>query len=1016
MGKSRYRGYAREVNRRFNPIQLPDESQKLLSEGERLLRGMDRAENQRREQARTANEWDRTKATLESQSKEQSFDLQNTYASEFRKQLAQNQETEIKSLETKQKEAEARDRKKAQQKQFLMSMAPSLVKAASGAIEARDEVLYGEMRAAMVNSGLTPEEQRTYLFADQSTKAGQASVNEILNKLKGSLSSDEFDSLQNLSGRRKLAAQKYYAQNFGSSAYISRWEEWQDTPFEFPDGRKLTARQVILGHGNETDLITLKNEFDRQIYGELNAGHVLLAAESKPSIDQYFRTLSSKQNVARQKINDTRSYNDNRTDLLSSVHTLGSKDPGGEFVGWINRQSATSGDKGYWRKYGLNILADAAKGGELKEHEWESIKNHYFKLDGQKKDSRFGDIYKNDIAIVDEAFFQRDKAIVQRNEDNYKIFDLQKLNEVNAFSEREKRHMNDEEVDALKAQYKPFGKEPPWLKNYRSQSEMESSSADTYLKRKSNKGELSYIELVGSRRFSKALVDTYADKTYDGPNSFDSKDIFSGITASVQTALGNLIPAEERGFESKTMGALAKDILRERVNDALAGKMYASPREAYMQEASKLNQEIAAGNGIWELKKNMLGDPIRGIKGGFKYLDSKYSRDFDTASIAYEKAAKEDKNGFLTNPNTIDQEDLQSLKNLANGGKFPNFLGVLANRVYPNKDHYEIANDLLRANGEDEVEPPGMARTPRYVSDSFKRMVLNKPSMAKTIEAVTKTTEQLNPGTDVDEPALNLMKDKEAVAKGGDNYVLDKSGRTNTVDIASYATGDVYNTFRVGNGVEFGVYKFTGKEIGEAIDKGIISSTDIFDQATQETLQLERFESTGEINLDGYTLPGVGQAWVVPEVSTNEALRTVFGDLTAGLAKNVVKEEGIEAIATVADTGNKLRKAVINKIKDPATKAFFKRLGNTVVQETKEILAEEKTNLGEKLAESTKEDVKDLASLFMQAMAEVDEQMKNYTINKRTRRLYPIDPNNTFSQRGINPYKLKPELFGEFYQ
>ena len=145
-------------------------------------------------------------------------------------------------------------------------------------------------------------------------------------------------------------------------------------------------------------------------------------------------------------------------------------------------------------------------------------------------------------------------------------------------------------------------------------------------------------------------------------------------------------------------------------------------------------------------------------------------------------------------------------------------------------------------------------------------------------------------------------------------------------------------------------------------------------------------------------------------------MRTVFGDLTAGLAKAVVKEEGVEAIATVADTGNKLRKAVINKIKDPATKAFFKRLGNTVVEETKEILAEEKTNLGTELAESTREDVKDLASLFMQAMAEVDEQMKNYTINKRMRRLSPIDPNNTFSQRSINPYKLKPELFGEFYQ
>jgi len=512
------------------------------------------------------------------------------------------------------------------------------------------------------------------------------------------------------------------------------------------------------------------------------------------------------------------------------------------------------------------------------------------------------------------------------------------------------------------------------------------------------------MELAGSRKYNKVLVDKYADKTYDGPNSFDSKDILSGITASVQTSLGNLIPSDERGFEAKTMGSLAKDILRERVNDALAGKMYASPREAYIQEASKLNKEIKEGEGIWELKKNLLGDPIRGINGGFKYLDSKFSRDFDTASIAYERSAQKDKTGFLTSPGTIDQEDIKSLKDIANGGKVPNFVGVLANRVYTNKGYYQIINGLLKANGEDEIEPPGIARTENYVSESYKRLIHNRPSLSKTIEAVTKTTEQLNPGTDVDEPALNLMKDKEAVAKGGDNFVRDKSGRTNTVDISTYPVGDVYNTFRVGNGVEFGVYKFTGKEIGEAIDKGVIAPTDPFDAFTQETLLYERLESTGEIKVDDYTLPGIGQAWVVEEVSTNQALRTVFGDVVSGLAKTVVKEppigkiaklagdrqnmqkEAVKNIVNVATAGHNVRKAVINKIKDPATKEFFKRLG----EET--------------------------ADLFLQGMAEVDEQMKNYTINKRSRRLSPIDPNNTFSQRSINPYKLKPELFGEFYQ
>ena len=1016
MGKSRYRGYARRSG--YRPIELPDESQKILSEGERLLRGMDRAEDQRRQQAQSTNEWLNAKAKVEANDRQQNFDLTNMYADEFRKQTDKNIKRDLESLETQKRDAELKSQRKSSQKDFLMKMAPSLLKAGTEVAEIQQQKLYDRVKTDMINSGLTPEEQRTIAFTDFSTKQGEAAFNEIKNKLEGRLSPEEILQLKQLSGREKWARQKYYAQNFGASEWVRQWNapEWYLKPFKFPDGRELTPQQVEGGLGTTQDYYVLKQAFEEELYGKLDTGHLLLASESKPFIDRHVDTVVKKIETSNQKKTITNDYNSNRTNLLSSIKTQGEKDPGGEWLGWVERQAATSGSKKYWTEYSFEILADAAKTGEFPLHDWEAIKAQQVTIDGQKKSKSVSDIFRSKAAVVDEAFNAYENKRTKDFDNNYKNFSNQALQAVGEFRQIEGRHMTDDEVDQLRAKFVIWGKEPEWLTNYRSQQQVELEQGDIYLKRKADRGELSFMELAGSRRYNKVLVDKYTDKTYDGPNSFDSKEIEGGIKAAVQTALGDLIPSDERGFEARTMGAYALNTLRERAHDGIAGGLYQSPRDAYIQEARALRDEIKAGDGVWELKKNLLGDPIRGMKGGFKYLDSKYTRDFDTASIAYERAAKEDKAGFLTKPGTVDTDDINDLKNIANGGKFPNFVGVLANRVYTNKGHYEIINGLLKANGEDEIEPPGIARTENYVSESYKRLIHNRPSLSKTIEAVTKTTEQLNPGTDVDEPALNLMKDKEAVAKGGDNYVLDKSGRTNTVDIASYATGDVYNTFRVGNGVEFGVYKFTGKEIGEAIDKGIISSTDIFDQATQETLQLERFESTGEINLDGYTLPGVGQAWVVPEVSTNEALRTVFGDLTAGLAKNVVKEEGIEAIATVADTGNKLRKAVINKIKDPATKAFFKRLGNTVVQETKEILAEEKTNLGEKLAESTKEDVKDLASLFMQAMAEVDEQMKNYTINKRTRRLYPIDPNNTFSQRGINPYKLKPELFGEFYQ
>ena len=139
MGKSRYRGYARRSG--FNPIQLPDESQKILSEGERLLRGMDRAEDQRRQQAQSTNEWLNAKAKVEANDRQQNFDLTNMYAEEFRKQTEKNIKRDLESLETQKRDAELKSQRKAAKKDFLMKMAPSLLKAGTEVAEIQQQKL-----------------------------------------------------------------------------------------------------------------------------------------------------------------------------------------------------------------------------------------------------------------------------------------------------------------------------------------------------------------------------------------------------------------------------------------------------------------------------------------------------------------------------------------------------------------------------------------------------------------------------------------------------------------------------------------------------------------------------------------------------------------------------------------------------------------------------------------------------------------------------------------------------------
>ncbi len=995
-----YRGYGRRTSNQ--PIQLPDESQKILSEGQRILRGMDRAQESKEKHERDQIRATKEKGQVESADVVKATNNANEFTRAIRAAELHNLKTEYNDIKVREKEWEM----KQQKKDDLLKLAPKLFSAYVEMEQGRSVELQAAGQRILIDSGLTPEEQKMYLFGDRSAQNVEQGVNKMLARLKGNLDPDQLKSLKNLSGRKLLGAQKYYAQNAGRSLYSEQLREWsQSYEHDFGNGKKLSLFDITeRGLGDESDMNQLREIFDTQFYNQFGGtSNLILTEEMKPWIEEKWgvstRALSSK--LQKDSVGEYREAD--RKELISTIHEQGIANPGNAFIRYINEKSGGLGElRGKVRGEAFGMIATAVMKGEITPETWQEIKNHYFTLDGQKTPSRIGALYAAEVAQVDAAILAYEKKWVEDRKSEEKVFDYKQRENVFNFRMTEGRPMNDSEIIELEKRYEEFGYETPdWLKTYRSQEELEVADSKALLEEYSKKDVLTMAELVGSRRYNADLVDEYIKKTIDGPESV-SQGTRTGAKSAVKNAvddlLGDIKTTEVRTSQSLIMGAMAEDILVDRVYDSLAAGVHPNARTAWVQEANALAKEIKAEEGIWKLVKNDNDTNVIGEDGGFEYLQKGLS--LDEKSIRYREKVDKDKN-YIDKAGSFNKIDLREIQGVEAGKDIPSFVSTIAAKM--SEDPYEVMNRILRANGEKEIEPAGMAKTTRFVSPTFKRLVLKKPSTAKTVEAVIKTTEQTNPGTDSDEPVLNLLKEKKAVNNGEHDYVLDKSGRTNTVDISTYSIGDVYNTFRVGNGIEFGVYASSGEELRDALDKGVIAPTDPFDAFTQETLLYERLESTGMLKADSYAIPGVGQAWVVPEVNTNEALRTVFGDVVLGLAKTVVKEEGIEAIANVADTrqdiqketiktaanvantGHNIRKAVINKIKDPTTKAFFKRLG----EET--------------------------ADLFIQAMAEVDEQMKNYTINKRTRRLSPIDQNNIFSQRGINPYKFKPELLGEFY-
>ncbi len=1004
MRKVAYRGYV--SRQRFNPLEIPDETQKMLYEGQRILRGMDRAQDQKEKNERAQINAIKEKSRLETSSSIQASSIANEFAQAFRDAELKNLKTKIDDLKVEEREIIRNQ----QRRDALVKLAPSLIQSIAKVDQIRAKEQYEIGQRILIDSGLTPDEEKQYLFADRSTQNVEGGVNKLLAKWKasGTITTETEENLRKLSGRKLLGAQKYYAQNAGKGVYQEQLRNWSiEYKHQFKDGRVLSLFDITeRGLGDETDMATIRKIFDNKFYSQFGGSNrVLLTAEMKPWIDSHWelqnRSLSAvldKQSVSKQRGQE-------REDFISTIHEQGGTNPASAFIRYINEQSGGLPElRGKIRAEAFRMLAEAVERGEITRETWEDIKFGYFTLDGQTTPSRIGKLYKDEALIVDAAVLKYEKKLLEERKTEEKIFDYKQKEAVFKFFQAEGRPMNIVEVKRLKGRYDKKGYEiPGWLKDYENQEELELSDQRIRLESLVANQTLSMAELVGTRRYSPALIDEFLEKAIDHPKSAPTKTVSrssQAVANAIDDVLGDIKVSEARTDQSLLMSAHAEKMLVDNVYDGLAMGLYKDAATAWVQEANALVTQIKEGKGNFGLVTNDDDTPNLGPNGGFKYLKQELA--LDEKSILYRERVINDKT-YIDKPDSFTQDDIKDIQQVEAGKDIPSWISTVSAQlgVAP----YEVMNRILRANGEKEIEPAGLARVNNYVSPAFERLVMKNTSKAKTIDAVTETTKEMNPDVDEDEPVLELLKDKQAVNNGEYNYYEPIGGASNWFeeDLSITPIETVLENWRTGSGSVYGVYKIPGIAIQEAVDKGDLIGTDFFDKSTQETLKLMENESTGILKTNNnYAIPGVGQAWVTKEVTTNEALRTVLGDVALSLAKTVVKEppiggiakvadyrqnmqaEAVKTVATVANTRHAMTKAVINKIKDPSTKEFFKRLG-----------------------EGT-------ADLFLQAILEVDEYMKNYTMNKRVRRQQTLDPKLIFSQKGINPHKLKPELFGEF--
>ena len=314
----------------------------------------------------------------------------------------------------------------------------------------------------------------------------------------------------------------------------------------------------------------------------------------------------------------------------------------------------------------------------------------------------------------------------------------------------------------------------------------------------------------------------------------------------------------------------AEQILRKNILQGIQRQDYDTPAEAALEEAKILKKMIEEDKGDFTRDK----DPNSTTYGQYLILKNvKLGR-----GNHYVRQIKNNK-AFISTPGVFEEADLKAIQD-ANINGIPDFIKTI-NIHYPKRDPYEIMNEILRANNLKEIEPMGISKSYRYVHPRFKQYLCNKPSMAKTCNAMFKTTQLMNPDYDPFLPMLDAIKDKGAVNTdeqygGFDAYKeKDSSWLTGTEKFKKPLTemlvGEVLNNQGLGRMIGAGPYSIDIQDLRSMKERGYVGIKEKFDENTQRRIaQIMLWERSGkflvntsEKGVDARTIiPGIGQEWV----------------------------------------------------------------------------------------------------------------------------------------------------------
>ena len=865
-----FRGQVRRKG--YNPVQVPDQSQKILNEADRTLRGMQQVQQADLENRRAYIDALKDNQRKEEIVRDKNFNLQTEFAKAYKDAEMQHYETRLRDVKTQELED--------QQWQELKDLIPKAIQSIGTIANQRDEHLKAAGTEIATRWGLTPEELNFFKHAGQNIDWADAGMNRVKMRLEAAGAPPEvLEKVINLSGRKLLGAMEYSLSNYGKNSYPTYINEKRNQVIpglnksladleNDTSGTHAAEYRVGLRYHEGQFLAAFKK-------GENAYDDAFLAKHVRPWMNKKHDTLMAEQHERDRKSYKAQDQKRKKDNLGGKIFGDGAANPGQGLLEWWNSESGgLASERGRVRRESFNLIAAMATSGELSQDQWNQIRNTEVKV-GDKV-TTIGRQWSDETAVVNSAFTARFKLENEAHNAKTKNFDIKMNQAVKQTHMQLGRRLNDLEIAEIKENYRDNNVTlGSWLTDYENQNVLMKEVGQNLINQRVLDGTFTMAHLYSGIYPPELMTKENEKLTVDNPESVKTTNYVSSVKQAIAASINKVLPdADKRSSQVEIMSGRAENRLRENVRDAIIGGKYKSVAEAWEQEAKNLSNEIKAQDGEWAVKTEG-GQPVYGPSGGFLHLEK--TNQWEVAGKEYVDKAEVDRN-WISIQGSVKPEHLEELDKWEDGPKeIPSWVFKL-DSVYQNKDPYEIMNTILRANGSKTViEPPGGARAVNYVHPLVKKLLTNKPSLAKTSRGMSITTSMMNKESNSFEPMLDLIKPKETVNTDNEHDGFDamnysgKSGMTTGTDtfgkpIIEMPISEVMNLQDRGSINGVGAYQFTPQDINHFVRSGQLSPDEIFDESVQKRLAITKiWEDAGIFMTTGtneqVAIDGLGQQW-----------------------------------------------------------------------------------------------------------------------------------------------------------